>query len=37
MWEAKCALKTTIFPSVKVPPLSYSNIIFGVGENEKSY
>jgi hypothetical protein len=37
MWEARCALKATIFPPVKVPPLSYGNIIFGVGENKKLY
>jgi hypothetical protein len=36
MWEA-CALKTTIFPPIKVLPLSYGNIIFGVGEHKKSY
>jgi hypothetical protein len=37
MWELRCALKTTIFPPIKVLPLSYSNIIFGVSENNKSY
>jgi hypothetical protein len=37
MWEARCALKVTIFPLVKVLPLSYGNNIFGVGENKKLY
>jgi hypothetical protein len=33
----QCALKATIFPLNKIIPLSYGNIIFGVGENKKLY